>query len=93
MGYSEVFNNTGDRGAQKRAVAEWIYSNLNGSLQRYSCISLTPIVPKLGKPYVMLTFAGVSEARYVEHILATKCKNKNLDKKSILKGGQLTIEN
>ena len=81
-GIGEVFKcYDKDMSKQKKAVSDWIYDNLHKSLHRYGCITITPILPKFGNPYVMLTFRGVSNARHFEHTVATLRKNKEIGDK------------
>ena len=72
----EVFDKLSDRTEQKLAVVNWIHNHLKESVHRFGSISITPIVPRQGPGFVILTFPSPNDARHFEGTVSRKRNNK-----------------
>ena len=72
----ETFYKGSSRDDARCAIGEWINEKLGGSIHRYKCISIVPVLPSGSakfNPYAILRFIDVTDARFFEHILFS-CK-------------------
>ena len=61
----------------RHAIGDWIHAKLGGSIHRYKCISIVPILPTGSakfKSYAILRFIDVTDARFFESILVSHKK-------------------
>ena len=79
FGLGNMFGTMCERSEQRLAIANWIHTNLKESLHRYGTVSITPVMPRQGQAYVILSFPSSNDARHFKGAVSRRrnCKEKN----------------
>ena len=69
----DLFFKGNNKDEARHAIGEWIHAKLGGNIHRYKCISIVPILPTGSakfKPYAILRFIDVTDARFLRAFLS-----------------------
>ena len=73
---SDTFDKIRDMTEQRVAIIGWIHHNPKESVQRYGSMAITPILPRQGQGFVVLTFPSTNDTRHFEGTVSRKRNNK-----------------